>query len=235
MAEPAGNAILDGLTPAARETVLSAGEIVPLERGQILYDFDAPVGHVWLPLSGLVSWITAAPDSMDTDAVETAITGNEGFVGVQVLLEGGSVSGRSFVLIAGEALRIEAAQLHALTNTVPGFLTCLNRYVLALLVQTTQLSLCNRLHPVEGRCARWLLMCHDRMGGAAIDLTHEALAQMLGVRRASVTVALGTFSKAGMIDSHYGQVRILDRPALERSSCGCYRVLRREYERLLGF
>jgi CRP-like cAMP-binding protein len=138
------------------------------------------------------------------------------------------------VQIAGQALEVEASRFLELVGEIPLLRMGAQYYLLALFNQMSQLSLCNRLHPMDERCVRWLLMCHDRVGATTFPLTHDYVARMLGVRRASVTVALGVLRAAGIIDYQHGAISILDRAALEASSCQCYSIVRHEYERLLG-
>jgi CRP-like cAMP-binding protein len=226
-----GNAILDSLSITDIEHVRDAGDVVALSTHQVLYDYNRSTEAVWFPFGGVVSWTTR---DLEGHCVETAIGGREGFIGVQVLLGAPSIAGHAEVQIPGQALEIEASRFHELLADIPLLQTGAYRFLLALFNQISQLSLCNRLHPMEERCARWLLMCHDRVGSDTFPLTHEYVSQMLGVRRASVTVALGVLRAAGIIDYQHGMLTVLDRPALEASSCQCYAIVREEYERLLG-
>lgn len=205
--------------------------MVRLSVQQVLYDFNAPTQSVWFPTSGVISWTTR---DLEGHFVETAIGGREGFIGVQVLLGTGKIAGHAEVQIAGGALEIEASRFLDLVHDIPELLTGAHRFILALVNQITQLALCNCLHPMEERCARWLLMCQDRVGADEFPVTHAYLSQMLGVRRASVTVTLGVLRSAGIIDYRQGILRVLDRSTLEESACECYGIVREEYERLLG-
>ena len=226
-----GNSILYALPGATREQVVAAGDMVPLNVQQVLYDFNTPTQSVWFPTSGVVSWTTR---DLEGHFVETAIGGREGFIGVQVLLGAGKIAGHAEVQIAGGALEVEASRFQDLVHDIPELLAGAHRFILALVNQITQLALCNCLHPMEERCARWLLMCQDRVGADEFPVTHAYLSQMLGVRRASVTVTLGVLRRAGIIDYHQGILRVLDRATLEASACECYGIVREEYERLLG-
>jgi CRP-like cAMP-binding protein len=226
-----GNGILDALSSSDYARVLNAGDIVPLTEHQVLYDFNTSLDSVWFPFSGVISWTNRDGEG---HFVETAIGGREGFVGVQVLLGPATIAGHGEVQVAGAALEIEAGRFRELVAELPALLDGSHRFLLALLNQISQLSLCNRLHPMEERCARWLLMCHDRVDSDEFPMTHDYLSRMLGVRRASVSVTLGVLKAAAIIDYHQGMLTVLDRRTLEASSCECYGIVREEYERLLG-
>jgi CRP-like cAMP-binding protein len=131
-------------------------------------------------------------------------------------------------------LRISTADFRKALQRLPTLQPLLLRYMMALLNQVAQVTSCNRLHEVQERCARWLLQTHDRTNAESFPLTHEFLAQMLGVHRPTVTVAAGMLQKAGLIDYTRGSITIIDRKGLEAASCNCYRVIAAEYERLLN-
>jgi CRP-like cAMP-binding protein len=226
-----GNVLLDRLPADDRARVVAAGQIVPLSRGTILHAYDTPIRHVWFPTSGIVSLATSEPSGHE---IETAIGGRESLVGLQVLLDDDSLSGQATVQLDGEALCIPAPALHTLLDELPTLRPVLNHFVLSLFTQVMQLSLCNRLHVMEERCARWLLMCHDRAPADSFHITHEYLARLLGVRRASVTVTMGMLQAAGMLRYRQGLIEVLDRPLLEQASCECYEVIQRELARLVG-
>lgn len=144
------------------------------------------------------------------------------------------MANRVFVQIPGEAERLPAAAFSALIERLPALRRLMLRYALALVTQVAQGSACNRLHPVEARCARWLLMTHDRVDGDAFPLTQDFLAQMLGASRPSVSIAAGVLQKAGLIRYTRGVIEVLDRPGLEAASCECYGVIAGEFRRLAG-
>src|SRR3712207_4428871 len=141
----------------------------------------------------------------------------------------------AFAQIGGTALRLGAAEFQRLVRDLPRLRTMLHRYTLALLAQIAQASACNRLHSLEQRCARWLLMTHDRVGRDEFPLTQEFLAQMLGVRRAGVNEAQQALSSAGLISYVRGTVTVHDRGSLERAACECYALIRGEHDRLATF
>jgi CRP-like cAMP-binding protein len=153
--------------------------------------------------------------------------------GIPLLLGAEMSPAQAFYQIPGESLRMSAQSFRAEIEKGGAFAAVLRRYAQGFLNQVSQSAACNRLHPVEQRLCRWILMSHDRTGGDEIALTQEFLAQMLGVRRATVSIAAGMLQKAGMISYTRGVIHVLDRPRLEESSCECYDVVRREYQRLL--
>jgi CRP-like cAMP-binding protein len=160
--------------------------------------------------------------------------GNEGLVGLAALLGAEGSESQTLAEIPGTALRLPAAVLVAAVDAQPALRRLLLRYTQAYLTQVAQGAACNRLHGIEARCARWLLMTHDRVGGSdAFPLTQEFLAIMLGVRRAGVSVAAGALQDAGLIRYRRGGIRVLDRAGLEAAACECYGVVRRQYDRLL--
>jgi CRP-like cAMP-binding protein len=155
-------------------------------------------------------------------------------VGVPVVLGAASTHSQAIGQVAGRAARVDAGRFREWLATADGALTLLLRYAQALVEQTAQSVACNRKHAMEERCARWLLATRERVGSDRFELTHEFLAAMLGVRRASVTVAAGMLQQAGTIRYTRGRVTILDGERLEEASCECYRVVREQHDRLLG-
>lgn len=171
----------------------------------------------------------------DGSLIETATVGNEGVVGVDVVLSPAGMQRRRCVAqIPGGALVMGARAFRQLTATLPSFDQRVNRYIRALLAQAFQQVACNGRHSAQERCARWLLMTHDRVGGDHFLLTHEFLAQMLAVRRATVTNVAGELQDAGYISYHRGDVTILDRAGLESAACECYAQIRSELDRALA-
>src|SRR5262249_23637303 len=189
------------------------------------------IEHVYFPLSGVMSLVVQMADNA---TVEVGTIGNEGMVGTPVLLGVDRSPTKAFCQVPGECLRMSIAEFKQEIEAEDGvFRRLLNRYAQALINQISQSVGCNHLHSVEERTCRWLLMTHDRVGKDEFLLTQEFLAQMLGVRRSSVTVAAGLLEKAGLITYKRGRIRVLDRERLEQASCECYRIVSREYERLL--
>ena len=165
--------------------------------------------------------------------IEVATVGNEGMIGLPLFLGTDLTPGTSFSQIPGDALRMPAEHFRNAISQHGPFTRMLHRYTQALMVQISQGNACNRIHSIEERCARWLLLCHDRVGQDEFTLTQEFLSQMLGVRRATVNLVAATFHQAGLIDYTRGRMRILDRQSLESACCQCYGVIRDEYNRML--
>ena len=232
---PLRNQLLASLNPAARNRVVSRMEAIDLPVKQVLYTGGKSLEHVYFPLTGVVSLILAA-DGVEggEGGVEIGTVGNEGFVGLPLLLATDAMPTTAFSQVPGSALRMSADDFRDELDRNDELRTLLLRYTQALFNQVAQAAFCNRAHTIEQRCARWLLMTHDRVGRDEFPLTHEFLSQMLGVRRAGVTVAAGMLQRAGMIRYARGIIRIEDRPALEAAACTCYAIIRREFERLIG-
>jgi CRP-like cAMP-binding protein len=207
-------------------------EPVELSNGQVLWRSETPIRSVYFPRTCVLSLLTPLEDEQP---VEAATVGREGMAGVPVVLGVHTTYAQAIAQVPGEAVRLDAGRLTEWLRKADGALfPLLLRYAQALQEQTAQSVACNRRHEMGERCARWLLMTHDRVGADHFALTHEFLAFMLGVRRASVTVAAGMLQQAGLIRYSRGKVTILDRNGLEAASCECYGVIRRQYERLLG-
>ncbi len=166
--------------------------------------------------------------------IEVATIGNEGVVGLSTYLGNGRSPMEVFVQIPGEALRMDADAFLREIRTSSAWREIVRRYAEALLTQVGQSAACNRAHTVAQRCARWLLMSHDRVLGNEIALTHEYLGQMLGVRRASVSQAAARLKHRKLIDYHRGKIWVLDRKGLEKAACECYRFIRSHHDRLVG-
>ena len=188
------------------------------------------MAHVYFPLSGVISLMTPMEDG---SAVETATIGYEGMVGIMALLGGGFVSNyQAMGQVPGETLRMDADHFRAEVNGGGKLRSLMLTYAEALFAQISQGVACNGVHSIQERCARWLLETHDRAGTDHVVLTQEFLADMLAVRRPSVTVAAGMLQKAALIEYRRGQITILDRPGLEASSCECYQAIRQHIDRL---
>ena len=202
---------------------------LPLPAGKTLLAPGEEISYCYFPESGLASVVVAMSDG---NTVETGIVGNEGLIGIPVLLGTRSMPMRTFMQIAGSGFKIKAQRLSD-EYEKPGTLRKLiNRYFQAHLVLTGQTAACNRLHDIAERLARWLLMCHDRMEEDTFRITHEFLGHMLGTPRSTVTLAAGILQKDGLVDYSRGKVRIHDRKGLEKKACECYRTIRNEFDRL---
>jgi CRP-like cAMP-binding protein len=225
------NRLIMALPSGDRKRLLEALQPVSLTVGQSLYEAREPITFVYFPLSGVHSIVSRRTEG---DAVEVAAVGNEGMVGIPVFLGGTSTPDEAFCQVPGDLLRMRAARFREEVHRSLALRSVMLRYTQAFIHQIAQHAACDRLHSIVQRCARWLLMTHDRVGVDEFVLTQEALAQMLGVRRATVTIAAGMLQHAGLIRYTRGHITIVDLKKLERASCDCYRVIRREYTRLLG-
>ena len=225
------NRLLCALSPATHAALLPYLEPVELTPGQVLWRPDGPLHAVYFPRTAVCSLLTPLSDEAP---VESATVGYEGMVGIPVVLGAASTHSQAIGQVAGQAARVDARRFREWLATADGALALLLRYCQALVEQTAQSVACNRKHAMEERCARWLLATRERVGADRFELTHEFLAAMLGVRRASVTVAAGMLQQAGLITYRRGKVTVLDGERLEQASCECYSVVRDQHERLLG-
>ena len=205
-------------------------ERVPLPLGAVIYESGAEQRHVYFPASGIVSLLYVMNDGA---AAEIAVVGNEGLVGISLFMGGQSTSSSAVVQAAGQAWRLPGHLLMEEFNRGGPVLHLLLRYTQALITQMAQTSVCNRHHAVDQQLCRWLLLTLDRLRANDIVMTQELLSNILGVRRASVTEAAGNLQRDGLIRYERGRIQVLDRPGLERRSCECYAVVKKEYDRLL--
>ncbi len=219
------NKILLGLSPQEYDQILPKLELVRLKLHQLIYEAGETIKSIYFVNSGLISVLSVQPDGK---SVEVGLIGREGFTGLPILVGYHSSPTRLMTQGDGTAFRCDAETLRQLARQLPGLEQRLHRFGHQLAMQTTQIAACNRLHEVEERLARWILMSQDRIGSDSLPLTQEFLAQMLGTRRASVTVAAGILQKKGMIAYTRGSVRILNREKLERAACDCYGIVQRQ-------
>jgi CRP-like cAMP-binding protein len=213
------NDILAALPDKDRAAVLAKLEAVDLPTHTILNEAEEPIKFGYFVTGGLASVLNMLSDGK---RVEVGLTGKEGFVGLPLLVGFSTSPTRIVMQIGGSGLRIRADDLLELTRKYPALEKLLQRYSQQLNLQATQVAACNRLHEVDARLARWLLMCQDRIGGDEVLLTQEFLSHMLGTRRASVTVAAGILQKEGIITYSRGRVKVADRHKLETAACECY-------------
>jgi CRP-like cAMP-binding protein len=199
-------------------------EFVSLQAQQVVQEAGDKIAHILLLNSGLVSLLIVTSDAR---SVEVGMVGREGCVGGALVAGVGYSLQRALVQISGDAFRIKADTFIDLIAECPAFNEMLHRYLLLQGMQVSQLAACNRLHEVDERLARWLLMSHDRARGDSFPITHDQLAQMLGSGRPSVTVAAGSLQKVGIIEYRRGQLRVVSREELERAACECYEAIRR--------
>jgi CRP-like cAMP-binding protein len=225
------NRLLAALPPEILAALWPRLEAVELPFRRILHAPSEPITGVYFPETGYVSAVAYMEDG---DAAEVGLIGQEGMVGLPVLLEADSDDIETMVQSPGTALRMDAAAFRAELDRAPAFRTILLRYALVHHGQVARTAACNGRHHTDQRLARWLLMAHDRVKEDEFPMTHEFLAMMLGVRRAGVTIAAGQLQKAGFIRYERGCIEVTDRPGLESAACECYGIVRRAQDRLLG-
>lgn len=219
-----GNRLLAVLAPEERDRLLRGAKSEPVEAHQVLYTAGREISHVYFPVTGMISLVVKMTDAND---VEAMTIGNEGLIGIAVILGVASSTMEALCQIPGRALKVPARAVVEEIRRTASVNRLLLRYAEAMMVQLAQHAACNRTHSIEQRCARWLLMTRDRVASDEFPLTQQFLAEMLGVRRATVTMIAGALHKAGLIDYSRGRIRIVDGQGLERVACECYDVVRR--------
>jgi len=227
---PAQNLLLANLISAGIDALLPLLEGVSLPVGLALYEAGEVQRYVHFPTCGIASLTQLLENG---DATEYAVTGREGLVGTAFFMGGASSLSSAVVVSAGYAYRIRSGDLKKALEGNSALRLLLLRYTQALITQMAQTAVCNRFHAVDQRLARRLLLSLDRLPSNIVDVTQETLAGMLGVRREGVTEAAGQLQRDGLIRYSRGLITVLDRPGLEARACECYRVVRREYARLM--
>ena len=201
-----------------------------LAQGTPLYKPRQHCKYAYFPETGVASILTVLKDGTET---EVASVGYEGVIGLPVFFGAKTSSRKAVYQISGTAYRIDAATVEKETRAGGPLTKLLSLYSQALFTQLAQVATCNRLHTIEQRCCCWLLLTLDRVIGNEFDLTHEFLSEMLGARRAGVTVVAGKLQRKGLIRYRRGRVTIRNRKGLEKAACECYRTVRAEFDRLL--
>ncbi|MGC1459567.1 MAG: Crp/Fnr family transcriptional regulator [Steroidobacteraceae bacterium] len=217
------NCLLAAIPTKEYESLLAGFEVVTLTYGDVLYEPGERMRHVYFPSDSLVS-LLAVIDSRR--AVEVGLVGREGLVGARLALGIAASSTRALVQGTGTALKISATRFLREFKRAPGLRRAVLLYADALMNQVAQSAACNRFHVIEERLARWLLMTRERLPSSEFRLTHEFLADMLGVRRVGVTAAAGALQRRGLIRYRRGIITILDQPGLEAACCSCYEHVR---------
>ncbi|HYX15175.1 MAG TPA: Crp/Fnr family transcriptional regulator [Nostoc sp.] len=225
------NKLLAALPASDYERLVPHLKLVALPLRKVLYEAAEPIAQVYFPHKAVVSIVTAMEDG---STVEARLVSNGGMVGIPVILGDNTTTTTGLVQVSGAAMQINADILKAEFNRGGAIQILLLRYVQAVYSELAQGTACNRLHTLEERLARWLLIVSDRLESEDFPLTQEFVSQMLGVRRSGVTVAASTLSRAGMISYQRGNISILNREDLEATSCECYQVIQNEFARLLG-
>lgn len=224
---PIANHLLAALPRKEYRRLLTGSEPVTLRFGEVLYELEKPIRHVYFPSDSLVSLLTPVEGHM---ALETGLVGREGMLGIPLALGISNSPARALVLGTGTALRMTSAHFRSEHGKYGSLHREVSRYIHERIVQITQTAACNRFHPVEDRLARWLLMTRDRMGTNHFRLTQELLGDMLGVLRVAVTKAAGDLQRRKLISYRRGNISILDQKGLEAASCRCYRVVKGRHD-----
>jgi len=227
---PLGNHLLAALPAADLMRLLPEMEFVPLRLGEVLYESGTQLRDVYFPVSGVVSLLILTEDG---GTAEIAVVGNDGCVGIALLLGGQTTLDRAVVQIAGHSYRLPAELLVQEFKRANAVQLLLLRYVQALMTQTAQTAVCNRHHTVEQQLCRWLLLTLDRVRSNDVVMTQELISNMLGVRRPGITHAARNLQQADLISYERGRITVLDRAKLEAHACECYAVVKRETDRLL--
>jgi CRP-like cAMP-binding protein len=225
------NHLLAQLTPPERARLLPHLQLVSMPLGRVLYEPDDLQRYVYFPADCIVSLLYVMENGA---SAEIALVGNEGVIGIGLFMGGESTPSRAMVQSAGEAYRLGGQKLKDEFHRNGALQISLLRYTQALITQMAQTAVCNRHHSVDQQLCRWLLLSLDRLPSNELTMTQELIANMLGVRREGVTDAAGKLQTFGVIRYHRGRITVLDRPHLERLSCECYAVVKRETDRLLA-
>lgn len=225
-----GNRILGALPQGEFSRIQPQLETVYLEKGKLVYLTGDRIRYVYFPLDGLLSLLSATETG---STVEVAMVGNEGAVGLPVILKKGMMSYEVTVQIPVEAFRIKAEVLQEEFDRGERLQAHMLSYTHVLMAQIAQLSICNRFHTIEKALSRWLLMAQDHVNTPSLNLTQENISNALGVPRTAITTAAGNLQKSGLIRYSRGNITILDREALEGNSCECYRILHNELQQFL--
>jgi len=230
-ATPSQNRLLAALPNDEYQRLLPELGNVSFALGEVVYEFGGQLDYVYFPTTAIVSLLYTMENG---SSAEMGLTGNDGVVGIALFMGGGTMPNRAVVQSAGRAVKMKARVLQNEFAKGGKFQYLLLRYTQALITQISQTAVCNRLHSVEQQLCRWLLLSHDRLNNDELIMTQELIAGMLGVRREGVTVAAGRLQDAGAISYVRGHIKILDRPRMEETVCECYRVVKDEFDRLLG-
>jgi CRP-like cAMP-binding protein len=225
-----GNHLLEALAEVDRSPWISQLEAVDMPLGRVLYESGSKLTHVYFPTTSIVSLLYVLESGA---SAEIAVVGNDGIVGISLFMGGESTPSRAVVQSGGAGLRLKANTLMQEFNRAGPMLHLLLRYTQALITQMAQTAVCNRHHSLDQQLCRWLLLSLDRLPSNKLVMTQELIANMLGVRREGVTEAAGRLHRDKIIDYRRGHITVRNRAHLERRTCECYAVVKREYDRLL--
>ena len=225
------NRLLRLLPKNELENLFKRSELVTVKTKDLVWESDGPITNVFFPEDAIISLVTQMQDG---SGVEAMTIGNDGFAGMAVFHGLDSTQCLACGQVSGKARRLETREFKRLVNESPTLTTTLHHYSHLVFEIVSQAAACNRLHVIEQRCARWLLMSQDRVGRPKFDLTQEFLSEMLGVRRPGVTVAMGILEKQGLIAHGRGNITVIDRAGLERASCECYSKIKSRQDKMLS-
>lgn len=226
---PEQNYLLAAIPESSKPQIFKSLKLVELNLGDVVYESDQPIEFVYFPTNAIVSLLYVM---LNGASAEISVIGNEGLVGVSVVLGGSSTPNRAVVQSAGYAFRMPIENLEKELSSSPDLRILTLRYTQTLITQMSQTAVCNRHHSIDQQLCRWLLLSLDRIEGSQLDMAQELIANMLGVRREGVTEAASKLQKLGVIEYRRGHITVLDRKAVEELSCECYTVVKRESERL---
>lgn len=224
------NHLLSVLPESVLQRWQSELELVDMPLGAVLYDSGCKISHVYFPENCIVSMLFILENG---SSAEIAVVGFEGVVGISLFMGGETTPSRAVIQSAGKAYRLRASFIKEEFNSSMIVLHLLLRFTQALITQMTQTAVCNRHHSLDQQLCRWLLLSLDRLTGTDLVMTQELIANMLGVRRVTVTNAACSLQKEGLISYSRGRITVIDRPGLEHRACECYGVVKKEYDRLL--
>ncbi|MDO8909400.1 MAG: Crp/Fnr family transcriptional regulator [Pseudohongiella sp.] len=223
------NQLLAMLQPDTQERLFPEMEPIDLPLGKVLYEPDCKMNHVIFPTNSIVSLLYVMENGA---SAEISVVGRDGMVGISRFMGGDSTPSRAVVQSAGQGYKLSNHALMKEFNRHGDLLALLLKYTQSLITQMAQTAVCNRHHTVDQQLCRWLLLSLDRLSGNQLKMTQELIANMLGVRREGVTEAAGKLQKLGVITYSRGKIKVIDRDKLERLSCECYEVVKKEAERL---
>jgi CRP-like cAMP-binding protein len=228
---PTQNRLLAMLPREEYERILPHLNHISFSLGEVIYESGGLMHYIYFPANAIISLLYMMENG---SSAEMGMVGKEGLVGIALFMGGDTMPNRAVVQSAGGAFRMRAKVLQDEFARGGMFQRLLLRYTQALITQMSQTAVCNRLHEIEQQLCRWLLLSHDRLNSDELVMTQELIANMLGVRREGVTAAAGRLQEQGLISYVRGHIQILDRSGLEAAVCECYKVVKDEYDRLLG-
>ena len=223
------NQLLAAMPEAEWKRWLPEIEAIDMPLGHVLYEPGSTLSHVYFPTTAIISMLYVLENGA---SAEIAVVGNEGLIGISLFMGGESTPSRAVVQSAGKGYRLPAQAMKDEFNRGGAVMHLLLRYTQALITQMSQTAVCNRHHSLDQQLCRWLLLSLDRLEGSELVMTQELISNMLGVRREGVTEAALQLQSAGLIKYSRGRISVLNRPGIEKRSCECYAVVKKEYDRL---